>query len=467
MSKKCRCPYINVPAAKSGDTSRHWPFGTAGAPAEAGRGSLGPGAFRPEAAMKFEALTPVARRGRAVLALEALAIASLVQLCVARSMLFAPGGWLPLAALAASCTFVGAAFALGRKKARWVVADESGFSIDGARFLERAAVVSAYRATAEGGLHTVHVEGRLLGQSCTVYLDSEEQGRELLAALRFGAVHFRALPPWAKHLRWLTLALTMWPLVFMAPLRNLPAWGIAALAALYGVILLPVLLPQRVDIGHDGVSLRWLGRERFIPFADIESALGTAFGVDLVLRDGRRVEIRLTHRKHSKVVQMKAILARIREGDVAQLSLARADEEALLARGGRDLEAWMRAMRALGASASGGYRAAAIPRERLWAIVESPVADPSAREGAAIALSALLDEADRARLATLAQDTAQPRLRVALDGVSRGHEGARLRVALEAAESGRNAALEAARGEPDEPASGGASAARTATARGD
>jgi hypothetical protein len=96
----------------------------------------------------------------------------------------------------------------------------------------------------------------------------------------------------------------------------------------------------------------------------------------------------------------------------------------------------MRDMRALGASKASVYRATAISRERLWAIVESPGVSPSAREGAALALSARLDESDRARLATLAQNTARPRLRVAFDGVSCEHDAARLQIALEAAEEG-------------------------------
>jgi hypothetical protein len=109
---------------------------------------------------------------------------------------------------------------------------------------------------------------------------------------------------------------------------------------------------------------------------------------------------------------------------------------------------------ALGACEHGGYRAAAIPRERLWAVVESPAADPSAREGAALALSASLDADERARLAALALKTAQPRLRVALDEVSRDQEESRLRIALEAAES-----------ELDDAASGTVPAARAAIPR--
>lgn len=325
------------------------------------------------------------------------------------------------------------------KKPHAVHADARGLSIDGAMYLPRTAIVSAYGAL-DDDLYAVHIEGGLLRRACVVYLDSEAQGTAMLAALQAdsssAAAHFRALPPWAKHIRWLAIVLTASPWVLINILRLIPAWGIGILVALYGVILLPTFLPQRVDVGHDGVFLRWLGNERFIPFSAIEIVSGSKVGVDLFLRGERHVEIRMTQKDGGARAQVNALVARIQEGIAAQSGLSRADEEAFLARTGRDLETWMKDMRALGSGELGGYRAAAIPRERLWAVVENPAADPSAREGAAFALSASLDASDRSRLATLAQKTAQPRLRIALDGVSREPDEAHLRVALATAGDG-------------------------------
>ena len=328
------------------------------------------------------------------------------------------------------------------KRAHKVTADAHGLSIEGALYMSREAIKSAYveELPGEDGRHAVHLGGAFLHRGCAIYVDSAARGHELLAALErdpSAAAHFRALPPWAKHLRWLAVVLTASPWIIFNFLRFIPPWGLGVLAALYAVILLPTFLPQRVDVGHDGIFLRWLGNKRFIPFSSIDTASSSNLGVDLFLRGDAHahVEIRLTQKANAADAQVRALLTRIKDGIAAHASLTRADEEAFLARTGRDVSTWMREMRALGAGEMGGYRAAAIPRERLWAVVENPAADPSAREGAALALSASLDADDRARLAALAQKTAQPRLRIALDGVSREEDEARLRVALETAES--------------------------------
>jgi hypothetical protein len=334
------------------------------------------------------------------------------------------------------------------KTAHKVTADAHGLSIDGALYMPRDAIESVYveELPSDDGRHAVHLTGRFMRRGCAIYVESEETGKALVAALQrdsgVAAAHFRALPPWAKHLRWLAVVLTASPWIIFNFLRLIPAWGLGVLALLYGVILLPTFLPQRVDVGHDGIFLRWLGNKRFIPFSAIDIASSSKLGVDLFLRGDAHVEIRLTQKEGAADAQVKALLARIKEGIVAHAGLARADEEAFLARTGRDVPTWMREMRALGAGEMGGYRAAAIPRERLWAVVENPAADPSAREGAALALSASLDADDRARLAALAQKTAQPRLRIALDGVSREQDEARLRIALETAETETESELE-------------------------
>lgn len=404
--------------------------------------------------MRFEGDAPIAKRG---VVWRLLLVDALLFLSVGFST-----GWrlhlvptLFLAGLALYALLGAARTPKKAGKARHrVTADAGGLSIDGATYMERASIENAYcdENPDDDGRYAVHLEGRFLRRGCAVYVETAEEGRALLSALQrdpsASAAHFRALPPWAKHIRWLAILLTASPWVLVNVLRFVPPWGIALLVALYGVILIPTFLPQRVDVGHDGVFLRWLGNKRFIPFSAVEIVSGNKLGVDLFLRGERHVEIRLTQKDGSADAQVNALVARIKEGIAAQAGLTRADEEAFLARTGRDLDSWMRDMRTLGAGEMGGYRAAAIPRERLWAVVENPAADPSAREGAALALSATLDADDRSRLAALAQKTAQPRLRVALDGVSREKDEAHLRIALETAESTANECEEPDSGAP-------------------
>lgn len=240
----------------------------------------------------------------------------------------------------------------------------------------------------------------------------------------------KALPPWARHLRWLAVVLTTSPWIVFNSFRFLPPWAMGVLLLLYGVVALQVLLPQWVEVGTDGVMLRSPGRRRFVRFDRIRDVMPTSLGVELELDDGRDLEIRLTQKANGATGEVERLLSAIEEARAAFATLARSEEEALLARGRRDLDTWMREMRALGDESGAGYRALAIPHERLWEIVRNPSADPSAREGAALALHTTLDEAGRRTLAEVVEATASPRLRVALDAVAKTEDETRLRVAI-------------------------------------
>ena len=90
----------------------------------------------------------------------------------------------------------------------------------------------------------------------------------------------------------------------------------------------------------------------------------------------------------------------------------------------------------LARAAGGGahYRGAALTREQLWALVEGPEIDASARQAAAEALAKTSDGADRARLRVAAEHCAAPEVRVAI-----------ARLADEEPESEREPELRAAR----------------------
>jgi hypothetical protein len=65
------------------------------------------------------------------------------------------------------------------------------------------------------------------------------------------------------------------------------------------------------------------------------------------------------------------------------------------------------------------YRSAAVSREWLWELVESPVTDASTRTAAAEALAHTLDVAGRERMRTAASHCADPRVRVAIGLLAR------------------------------------------------
>ena len=320
-----------------------------------------------------------------------------------------------------------------------VRADAAGLSIDGAAPMDRAAITSSAVTKTQDG-YAVHVHARGLAPSYSIVFEHEAQADELLRALRLdersNISRFRALPPWARHLRWLAVVLTSSPWILLNFARFLPLWAWGLIALSYAVIGAPLVLPQRVEVGRDGILIRWMRRRRFIPFTQIEDVKATPLGNELELRGGHVHEIRLSQKADGARAERTRLYERIREGlgeetdDAGDTGL----EESMLAQGSRDLATWLRDMQQLGAGGAVGYRVVTVPHDRLWAIVENLAADPSAREGAAIALHASLDDDDRMRIADLAQGTASPRLRVAFDGVSRATDETRLRIALDAAE---------------------------------
>jgi hypothetical protein len=324
-----------------------------------------------------------------------------------------------------------------RNRRRRVGADARGLTVDGELVLPRQTILRTRVKDEPRGGYSVLVEGRGLAASRTVYVGSARIAQALADTLEqtpHEVLEVEALPPWAHRMRWLTIILTTSPWILFNLVRHMPGWTIFVVLGLYGVIALPMVLPQKIAIGEDGILLRWAGRRRFIPFGLLRAARPTALGAVLELEDDREVEVRLTHRADAEAARRTTLLDRIEKGLAHHRALEPAEDEALLTRGERDLEAWIQEMAFLGTSEAHGYRTIAIPRERLWAVLENPVADPSARQGAALALRARLDDDERDRLAAIGQKIASPRLRIALDAVARATTEPQLRVVLDSAE---------------------------------
>lgn len=334
---------------------------------------------------------------------------------------------------------------LGRRR---VGVDVRGLTVDGQLVLPRQNIVRARVTEGPRGRCSVVVEGRGLTPSRIVEVDSARIAQALADTLEQPTedlVELDALPPWAHRMRWLTIALSTSPWILVNLLRHMPGWIGFAVLGLYGLVALPVVLPQKIAIGEDGVLLRWASRRRFIPFALLREARATPLGVELELADDETIEIRLTQRADAEPARRSTMLERIAQGLALHRALEPAEDEALLLRGERDLEAWIHEMTVLGASDAHGYRTIAIPRERLWAVLENASADPSARQGAALALRTRLDDEERERLASVGQKSASPNLRVAIDAVVRAPDVPRLRVALEQADEERGAEARALR----------------------
>lgn len=260
----------------------------------------------------------------------------------------------------------------------------------------------------------------------------ETQAVEILQVLGLDAgrkrAEFSALSPLALGTQRNTaFASAEWGAV-MALVGLLFALGVRLAPALF-FLLFPLIVlsmwPSRIAVGVDGILVRWLWRERFIPMSQIVSVAGSGDReITIRLASGKIETLHLAprdprQRRLAPWVRQKrdAMLARIHEALEAHRSGASAaDVAALVGRGSRSRSEWIEAIGKL--REGSGYRTAVVRDEDLWSVVEDPAAPEDARAGAAIALRTSLDEAGKERVRVAAEATASPKLRIALDAAA-------------------------------------------------
>jgi hypothetical protein len=316
----------------------------------------------------------------------------------------------------------------------------------GKRLLPRAHIQGALVVPADGKKPTrVRVSSTGLRPPIEVAVDDVAEGRALLRALgrdvSQAAATFRVGSGISGNpLRMLGVGLAAAAVVLSiaavaswlgvhAAFGATPFLGMVAVVALF-------VLPARLVVGADGIAHRWLFFRRFIDYADVSTVTryrrGKEEGLSILLESNETVRIPIESGGISETGHAAAIEERVNEAlDAWQRGGAVADE-ARLGRGERALSDWITALKAMGAGADAGPRQAPVPRDRLWRIVEDPRADHAARAAAAVALGGGEDE-ERARLRVVAEATAAPRLRVAIEAAA-GQDEAAIGEALAAVE---------------------------------
>ncbi len=294
------------------------------------------------------------------------------------------------------------------------------------RFIPAERIRGGWVEPRAAGAPVVHVRTDGGGDIALVVRDVE-RGRELLAALGVDASHVAATywtlarplgepRTFARVGVLVGIALA----IGMVAGHESPAAAALAVVALL-VAMLGLVVPTRVNVGADGVHLRWLGTSRFVPWSSVLTVESFDGGVVLALEGGHWLTLRTPNEHERHDPERNAMVERLRAAWRASVQ-ANADpvptgiSSRVGARGARTRD-WVRAMRAL-AQEQPGYRTGAVPPEGLWRIVESPHADRDARTGAAIALAPSLDAEGRKRLREAAAACAEPRLRVALTTAS-------------------------------------------------
>jgi hypothetical protein len=198
-----------------------------------------------------------------------------------------------------------------------------------------------------------------------------------------------------------------------APVVNL------AFIVLMAAIFLLCVIPSRIVVGSDGIEHRWLFWRRFFPLREVR-ALERMFAIParLILRDGRNALLPYTFSPRNDLLgkRSKALLAidRAIAWAAAQPAVEAPEATSVLPRAGEALEAWRTRV------AGEGYRSQPVSTEALWRIVDDPWQTADVRGAAAVLLAPGGDAGVRARIAEVADATANTRLRVLLDGAAQG-----------------------------------------------
>jgi hypothetical protein len=345
----------------------------------------------------------------------------------------------PIAGAALHFTVLGAlASAYAWRKNPWPRIEPTKVSVDdealvvGEQRIPRAHIKAAYLVT-RGIRSTVKVVRRGVRLPIELEVDDEKSGQELLRALGFDVTQatasFRTMSKVFEKSWWLFAAIAAIMAVPALVVAVATAAGLGhALGAVAGIpgalglmgLVGAILVPGKLEVGADGVMVRWLWHKRFVRHEDIVNVgvveRGTGrqrrLHVQLLLESSETLEIPVGDTTFGRE-KVQLITARIGQAIEAQRAGASAADAALLARKGRPHRDWVTALRGLKERAT--HRTAPIAAQTLWRIVEDPGGEPVARAAAAVALRDSIRGDERKRLARVANATAAPRLRIALE----------------------------------------------------
>ena len=181
--------------------------------------------------------------------------------------------------------------------------------------------------------------------------------------------------------------------------------------------LVKLVAGNTIVLGTDGIRWGKL-RRKFIAYADIASLrvvrpLGAFSNHQLIIeaKDGvteHKIRLRGFVKDASKIVEERLRGALEHSADILMPQLDRQ---------GRSDEEWREALREL-VKHRGDYRKAAVPKERVRALLQDPAAPPEQRLGAAVALVEAEDPEARRILVSISENIADPELIDAIDSLA-------------------------------------------------
>jgi hypothetical protein len=206
--------------------------------------------------------------------------------------------------------------------------------------------------------------------------------------------------------------------------------------------------PTKLDIGADGLLLRWLGRDRFIPYDDIEMIAQRQRGnadhrielVDVKLESGDTYVIPIGPGEWDSS-EADAIYARIYAAIDQHRRRVPVHSQALIDRGKRSHLDWAQSLRSR--MEVGAHRRAAVSLDALWRTIEDHGSRAIDRAASAVALGEHLSDADRTRLKRISNSVASPKLRIAIERVAEDSQVEAVAEALEALDEADAASIKA------------------------
>ncbi len=305
---------------------------------------------------------------------------------------------------------------------------------------------------------------RSVGAPVDLRVENVDEGRAALDALGLDPAHAVArfhvlattVAAWRRRVWWALGSVL--PMLIAVPimLTSHNPVLLAFVTPLVVAMALSTIVPARVTVGVDGISACRFGRDEFIPLDGIvdaaagdgaEVANATVAVVRLFDENGAVVRELVVDQKkkgpfteaiHAAIdSRAEALAERIREVIAIRNKPPGTLDPRTLARGDREVTAWVSELRMLLRRARGFRDADAPTPDALLAIVEDGSAPPIHRAAAAIALAPSGPE-QRRRVRIAAETTAAPALRIALEAAVE-HDEQKLASALEEIERAREA----------------------------
>lgn len=248
--------------------------------------------------------------------------------------------------------------------------------------------------------------------------------------------------PWLRPIAFVGVLAAWFPLPLLIAAVSSPAIAVlatlvAGTAAFVGAFFAArgQLIPTHVEVGTDGVSVAWMGLRWFHPFEGMEVAVPVGGGpeeeannrlpneaVRLTYPDGRTVKLGVSEKDHARLAN--SINRRLDEYQAADRLAPRGAAVEAIQRSEQTPDEWLAALKKQPVD---GYRTD-LTRQQLLEILQDPASPATARAAAAKLLRARV--ADRPLIRVVAEQTAQPKMRIALEAAASDEEEAEVDAAL-------------------------------------